>query len=67
MTEWDLGDCPYYRYWQGEIEQGFCQSGCHSEPSCITDEPEAGWPSRQSATLTPEEADAFARAARDRR
>ena len=41
----DLADCPYYR---GE---GTCQSGCSSEPSCITDRPEEGWPSERARLL----------------
>ena len=35
-----LFDCPYY---QGT---GTCESGCATEPSCITDEPLEGWPER---------------------
>lgn len=29
--------CPYFR------RGGKCQSGCHSEPACKTDEPIEGW------------------------
>lgn len=38
----DLSSCPYYR---GE---GKCESGCYSEPSCITDRPLKGWPSERT-------------------
>ncbi len=60
--EIDLSDCPYYR------GVGTCYASCYEEPSCITDEPSEGWPSRRTRSdLTPAEADAFARVARDRR
>lgn len=29
--------CPYFEH------EGKCDRGCHSEPSCITDEPGNGW------------------------
>ncbi len=40
--EIDLSSCPYY---QGT---GHCQSGCTTEPECMTNEPLEGWPSRRS-------------------
>jgi hypothetical protein len=46
----DLSDCPYYRSWQDGGGDGKCNRGCHDEPSCITDEPTEGWPSRRVAT-----------------
>jgi hypothetical protein len=39
----DLSSCPYYR------GVGTCESGCTTEPSCMTDEPSEGWPSRRAA------------------
>lgn len=43
---WDEGDesgCPYYRsFYRGG--EGKCDRGCWSEPSCITNEPQGGWP-----------------------
>lgn len=35
----DPASCPYFR------GVGKCDSGCYTEPSCQTDEPEFGWPS----------------------
>lgn len=42
-AEVDLSSCPYY---QGT---GICESGCTTEPSCMTDEPLEGWPSRRNS------------------
>jgi len=42
--ELDLSSCPYY---QGT---GTCFAGCVTEPSCITDEPLEGWPSKHTAS-----------------
>ncbi len=39
--EEDLSGCPYYR----DRDRGVCDSGCHSEPACVTGEPVGGWPS----------------------
>lgn len=36
--EGTLAGCPYYR------GKGTCESGCWTEPMCITDEPLGGWP-----------------------
>jgi hypothetical protein len=47
MAEVDLSDCPYYRSWLDGIGDGKCNRGCYDEPSCITDEPTEGWPSRR--------------------
>jgi hypothetical protein len=47
----DKGDCPYFTY------EGTCSFGCHSEPSCHTDNPPDGWPStRIRAVLAEAEA-----------
>lgn len=42
LQEPDLSDCPYYN------GKGTCDYGCTTKPSCITDEPLAGWPRRRS-------------------
>lgn len=39
------GDMSTCQYFQGK---GTCTYGCHEEPSCITDAPIGGWPSRRN-------------------
>lgn len=41
VEEGDLSGCPYF---QGT---GYCESGCTTEPSCMTDRPAEGWPSER--------------------
>ena len=51
----DMSSCPYFQRMSGTpgYETGSCGWGCYDEPSCITDEPEGGWPERQAhSTLT---------------
>lgn len=45
----DVGDCPYLDRWAGKpgFEDATCGYGCREEPSCVTDEPADGWPSRR--------------------
>lgn len=46
----DLSGCPYY------MSGGTCIYGCWSEPACITDRPQGGWPSeRNEDGPTPEQ------------
>lgn len=38
----DPSDCPYFN------DAGTCTGGCHSEPRCLTDRPNNGWPKEQA-------------------
>ncbi|MBL7487022.1 hypothetical protein [Frankia sp. AgW1.1] len=45
----DMSHCPYYQHVALGSEPGSCGGyGCWTEPACVTDEPEGGWPERQS-------------------
>jgi hypothetical protein len=45
----DPAECPWYQRVHnlpGHDPEGICDSGCHQEPICQTNEPREGWPSR---------------------
>jgi len=47
----DRGRCRYFAYNMGKAEFATCSFSCREEPSCITGEPEGGWPSARLAGL----------------
>lgn len=50
----NLGGCPYYRHYATNepLPTGWTGCGmCVDEPSCVTDEPEGGWPQAEPDTV----------------